>query len=147
MSDPRDDGIDQGWFADGLTARADESVDEAPERPEQIDPTRWQRLLAAIETYRREISASVDPRRRAALCFEVGRIYEQELGDDKQAVRAYQKAFAADPTHVPTLRASRRVFGLVRPVYQPSGGVPAALWIAVIARMMCSRSTSSGTYW
>lgn len=111
MTDPRDDGIDQGWFAEGLASRPDESTEDAPERPEQMDQARWERLLDAIATYRREISATVDPRRRAALCFEVGRIYEQELRDDKQAITSFQRAFAADPTHVPTLRASQRVFG------------------------------------
>lgn len=106
MSDER--GIDDGWFEEGLARNGD----GAPpvNKLAETDPERFDRLRSAIELYRREISASVDPRRRAALCYEVGRIHERELGDDRAAVRDYQRAYTADPTHVPTLRAGRRVF-------------------------------------
>ena len=41
----------------------------------------------------------------------------------------------------------RRVFSLVRPVYQPSGRSPETRFWISIAICKCSRSTASGTYW
>ncbi len=110
------DGIDRGWFASELAGRrpgAEQSV--APPDPALgVSDEAWDRVADALRTYEREISASVDPRRRATLCHEVGRIYERDLRDDKQAVVFYQRAFRCDPTHVPTLQAGRRVFTRAR---------------------------------
>lgn len=111
MSDDPTQDVDRGWFADGLLPRDAEGRAEAPPELAEIDPARFERLEAAIALYRREASASVDPRRRAELCYEIGRVYEQELADDRRAIAAYQRAVGADPTHVPTLRAGRRIFG------------------------------------
>lgn len=113
MSDDHAGDVDRGWFADGLLPRAEEEEGLGGSAAElaENDPERYERLEAAIALYAREISASVDPRRRAALSYEVGRIYERELGDDRKAIAFYQRAVSADPTHVPTLRAGRRVFG------------------------------------
>lgn len=109
MSDDR--GIDEAWFDEDLGRNGDDGAASPAAALAKSDPERWDRLKSALELYRREISASVDPRRRAALCHEVGRIHERELGDDHAAIRYYQRAYTNDPTHVPTLRAGRRVFG------------------------------------
>lgn len=108
MSDER--AMDDGWFDDDFGHPDDAAAETAAALAER-DPERYERLQSALSLYQREISASVDPRRRAALCYEVGRIHERELGDDRAAIRHYQRAYTSDPTHVPTLRAVRRVFG------------------------------------
>ncbi|MEZ4434635.1 MAG: tetratricopeptide repeat protein [bacterium] len=110
MTDQR--AVDDGWFDDDFGRDEGEGDARATALAER-DPERYERLQSALALYQREISASVDPRRRAALCYEVGRIYERELGDDRAAIHHYQRAYTADPTHVPTLRAVRRVFGRV----------------------------------
>ncbi len=111
MSDDGIGKVDKGWFAEGLLPKgASEQPEIAPDLAD-TDPARFERLEAAIALYRREASASVDPRRRAELLFEVGRIHERELRDDREAIACYQRAVSADPTHVPSLRAGRRVFG------------------------------------
>lgn len=110
MSDEGSNKVDKRWFSEGLLPREGQQVDEPPALAES-DPEHFERLEASIALYRREASASVDPRRRAELCFEIGRIHERELDDDKEAIAHYQRAVSADPTHVPSLRAGRRVFG------------------------------------
>ncbi len=86
-------------------------VTPAPRLGPAVDARERARLRETLEAYEREISASVDPRRRAALSHEVGRIHEDAFGDQRQAIREYQRAFRADPTHLPTLVAVRRLFG------------------------------------
>jgi cellulose synthase operon protein C len=100
MSDGLDE-LDQGWFSDQIT-QADAQMVDARERA---------RVREAVATYEREIAASVDPRRRAVLSYEIGRIFDEILRDEHAAIRAYQRAHRADPTHRPTLMAVARLFG------------------------------------
>lgn len=130
-TDPPDD-VD-GWFAtdpDGARARAEvptvapRSLEQAP-----LSPERRVQVAETLSTYEREIEASLDPRRRAMLAYEIGYIHEQVLGDDRHAIRFYQRAYLSDPTHLPTLQAGQRVFaragrwGMVIRLAEVEGGV------------------------
>lgn len=117
MAGKLDIDVDEGWFSAELTAApAPVSAEEAaPVRlPDtlggQMPEAEWARVVETLRSYEREVAALVNPRRRAALCYEIGRIYETRLGDDRRAVSAYQRAHRADPFHLPTLRAGRGVF-------------------------------------
>ena len=70
----------------------------------------WNRALDSVQAYDREIEGTEDPRRRASLCCEVGRLYETRLGDDRNALSYYQRAYKADSAHIPAIRASRHIF-------------------------------------
>lgn len=114
MSGAPDEDIDRGWFTAGVSGRPSDELGAVPpsDGPAAgMPPEQWERLLQTLRTFEREITASVDPRRRAALCYEVGRLHEQALGDDRRAILFYQRAFRYDPSHLPTLQAGRRVFG------------------------------------
>ncbi len=115
MQDRDAPDVDRGWFASGLAGRRSAEPSIIPAEPGPgVSGDAWDRVSETLHTFEREISASVDPRRRAVLCHEVGRIYERDLHDDKAAVVFYQRAFRCDPTHLPTLQAGRRVFTRAR---------------------------------
>lgn len=105
--------IDRGWFSPDLAGPA---IDEAGATPSPLAVTpgmsevEWQRVVESLQVLERELTCEVDPRRRAQLCWEVGRTYETRLGDDRRAVTAYQRAHRADPHHLPSLRSGRRIF-------------------------------------
>lgn len=88
-----------------------EQVSVVPQPIAALDMMEVARQRASIEVYERELLASVDPRRRAALAHEIGRIHEDVFGDEREAIRHYQRAYRYDPTHRPTLSAVRRLFG------------------------------------
>ena len=46
----------------------------------------------------------------AALWFQIGRLYEQELGDVRNAAGHYQASHKADPGFLPVIHAARRLF-------------------------------------
>ena len=106
-----DDETDD-WFAPEPGAARIEVPTVVPRSLEQapLSPERRVQVAETLTTYEREIAASVDPRRRAMLAYEIGRIHEQVLDDDRRAVRFYQRAYQSDPTHLPTLQAGQRVF-------------------------------------
>lgn len=117
MSGKLEIDIDEGWFSADLThaPAALAAEDPASRRmPEALAATmpeaEWDRIVETLAAYEREVAALVNPRRRAALCYEIGRIYETRLGDERRAVTAYQRAHRADPFHLPTLRAGRGIF-------------------------------------
>ena len=64
----------------------------------------------AVQAYEREAAALGSNAAGAPLFMEVGRIYEEELGQPRQAASAYQKAFNLDPRNPSVLHASRRLF-------------------------------------
>ncbi|MCK6569779.1 tetratricopeptide repeat protein [Myxococcota bacterium] len=117
MSGKLDIDVDEGWFSAELTQAPTALAPDEPgtrRMPEtlaaQMPEAEWDRLVETLAAYEREVAALVNPRRRAALCYEIGRIYETRLGDERRAVAAYQRAHRADPFHLPTLRAGRGVF-------------------------------------
>ena len=63
-----------------------------------------------IKAYEREAEAIGSSQAGAPLFLEVGRIYEEELGQPRQAASAYQRAFNLDPRDPSVLHASRRLF-------------------------------------
>ena len=103
-----------GWFAtEPAAADARTDVPTVVPRSLALAPLSHERRTQVTETlltYEREIAASVDPRRRAMLAYEIGRIHEQVLSDDSRAIRFYQRAYHSDPTHLPTVQAGQRVF-------------------------------------
>ena len=64
----------------------------------------------SIKAYEREAEALGTIPAGATLFLEVGRIYEEELGQPRQAASAYQRAFNLDPQDPSVLHASRRLF-------------------------------------
>lgn len=54
---------------------------------------------ALAELLRRRAEAQSDDRERAALRFELGRLFEARLGDSARAALAYEMALADDPGH------------------------------------------------
>ncbi len=68
---------------------------------------RWRQV---IQAYEREAEALGGTPNAAPLFLEVGRIYEEELGQPRQAASAYQRAFNLDPKNPSVLHASRRLF-------------------------------------
>jgi tetratricopeptide (TPR) repeat protein len=107
-----DEEIDRGWFDAELTgAGQGDSVEwSPPERAEGLGDDDWGHLVETLQSYEREVAATVDPRRRAEICYEVGRLYETRAADDRRAVQYYQRAVRCDPKHFPSLRAGRGVF-------------------------------------
>src|SRR5690606_10860011 len=63
-----------------------------------------------IATLERELRARGGD---ARLHHEIGRLEERVLGSRRRAALAYQNAHKKDPSHVPTLRAARRLFAEV----------------------------------
>ena len=68
---------------------------------------RWHQMIKA---YEREAEALGGIAAGAPLFLEVGRIYEEELGQPRQAASSYQRAFNLDPKDPSVLHASRRLF-------------------------------------
>jgi tetratricopeptide (TPR) repeat protein len=78
----------------------------APEpTPEQVDV--WQ---ARIAQYEKEAKATTDKAASAALFLEVGRIWEEQLGKQRNAARCYERAFHLAPSDGAVLHAARRLF-------------------------------------
>ena len=72
-----------------------------------LEADRWHQI---IQAYEREAQALGNKPAGAPLFLEVGRIYEEELGQPRQAASAYQRAFNLDPQNPSVLHASRRLF-------------------------------------
>lgn len=80
------------------------ATDVAPPTPEDA-----QRARERIDSLVTEARASTGPE-AAALWFEAGRLYEQELHDYKNAAGHYQESHRADPLFLPVIHAARRLF-------------------------------------
>jgi tetratricopeptide (TPR) repeat protein len=65
-------------------------------------------VYAIIKRYREEATDDRAPQVRAGLLYEIGRLFEEHLGDGRQAQAHYQEALSASPSFVPALRALRR---------------------------------------
>ncbi len=135
MQERESPDVDRGWFTTQLANRriAGEMSIVPSEAAPGVPDAAWDRVSDTLRAFEREISASVDPRRRAVLCHEVGRIYERDLGDDKRAVVFYQRAFRCDPTHLATLQAGRRVFTRARKWGMVLGLLDAEIRVTAVA--------------
>ncbi len=67
----------------------------------------WGRILAQLE---QELAQTDTPEQQAALHHHLGTILDQQLGQTERAILHFQQAYAADPTHQPTLKAATRLF-------------------------------------
>jgi len=85
------------------------SADAMPDGlvPTEREADEWARL---VQLYEHEAEAAEQPRRKAELYYEIGRLWEYRLGAQKQAAEAYEKSFHADEAYLPTIRAARRAF-------------------------------------
>ncbi len=77
----------------------------AARTPEENE--RWQSLIAG---YEREAKALGNQPQAATLYLEIGRIWEEQLGKQRNAAMCYQRAFHLAPTNLAVLHASRRLF-------------------------------------
>jgi tetratricopeptide (TPR) repeat protein len=68
----------------------------------------WDEL---VETYKRELAASTDPRVVAILSFRVAQLLEGKLGDDAGAERFYREALKQTPDYTPALEALASLHG------------------------------------
>ncbi|MHB8418036.1 MAG: tetratricopeptide repeat protein [Myxococcales bacterium] len=68
---------------------------------------------ALLSTYEREARARGNSPAAAPLHFEMGRIWERQLGSPREAAACYQNAYRLDPMHRPNLAAARRLFSQV----------------------------------
>ncbi|MBX2812661.1 MAG: tetratricopeptide repeat protein [Myxococcales bacterium] len=75
-----------------------------------VDTDRWQE---AVENYTQEAEALGDVPAAAAIFLEIGRIYEEKLGQARRAATSYQRAFELEPANLGVLRSSRRLFSEV----------------------------------
>jgi len=62
--------------------------------------SRWQELLGM---YIRKIDLLVDPEEKKLIHYQVGAVYERELGDVQQAIDTYQKVLEIDPDDIEAL--------------------------------------------
>ncbi len=85
------------------------------ERPEKTDrvaaPDAEARALLA--TYEREARSRGNSPTAAPLFFEMGRLWERQLGSPREAAACYQNAYRLDPMHRPNLASARRLFSQV----------------------------------
>lgn len=63
-----------------------------------------------VEVLRAEAASRVDRKRRANLLFQVGSIWEDDLGRPDVALEAYRDALSNDPDHGPSVRALERLY-------------------------------------
>jgi hypothetical protein len=77
-----------------------------------VTPARVAEVRARIDALESEARAAAGDSRASAspLFAEVGALHEHELGDVVAAIDSYQRAWLADPSHAPVLRAARRLF-------------------------------------
>lgn len=61
----------------------------------------------AISEYLRELDSTQDPARAGRLHFELGRLHERPLGDDRRAAFHYRKALECIPGHLKAVHALR----------------------------------------
>jgi cellulose synthase operon protein C len=83
----------------------DDASSFAPKNPEETE--RWQAIIAA---YEREAKALGNKPRAGTIYLEVGRIWEEQLGKQRNAAMCYQRAFHLNPRSLSVLHASRRLF-------------------------------------
>lgn len=80
--------------------------EEAQRARERIDGlVKEARAITGTET-----ASPAERAAAASLWFEAGRLFEQELGDVKNAAGHYQESHKADPRFLPVIHAARRLF-------------------------------------
>jgi len=65
-----------------------------------LNLARWHELLGM---YIRKIDLVIDPEEKKLIYYQVGAVYERELGDVQQAIDTYQKVLEIDPDDVEAL--------------------------------------------
>ncbi|MCC7385712.1 MAG: tetratricopeptide repeat protein [Deltaproteobacteria bacterium] len=88
-------------------ARADGAEEGALGVQDQAAAEHWQTVVAS---YDREAKALGNKPRGATIYLEMGRIWEEELGKQRNAAMCYQRAFHLNPKNLAVLHASRRLF-------------------------------------
>lgn len=83
---------------------------EAPAPLVTRTPEETERWQAVIASYEREAKALGTQPRAAGLYLEIGRIWEEQLGKQRNAAMCYQRAFHLAPKNLGVLHASRRLF-------------------------------------
>ena len=63
-----------------------------------------------IGQYQRELETVQGNEAKAAICLEIGRIFEEHIGQRKAAASYYQKAFALDKSNESVIQAARSLF-------------------------------------
>jgi tetratricopeptide (TPR) repeat protein len=66
--------------------------------------------IDALSKEARAATAAGNPPSSAPLWFEAGRIFEHELGNNRDAAAYYQESHKSDPTYLPVIHAARRLF-------------------------------------
>ncbi|MFW6050499.1 MAG: tetratricopeptide repeat protein [Myxococcota bacterium] len=90
--------------AGGATA---EPAPEVPADGEEALRAHARELIRGCEA---ELTSDPEPRRAGRLHYEIARLYESALGDDRRASAHYQEALRYVPEHVPAIRGARRTF-------------------------------------
>lgn len=68
---------------------------------------RWDALL---KLYEREARRITDGPARAEVYYEMGKVWDERVGNKQQAMRHYQLAYRAHPTYTRALSAARRIY-------------------------------------
>ncbi|MBN2361356.1 MAG: tetratricopeptide repeat protein, partial [Deltaproteobacteria bacterium] len=62
-----------------------------------------------IDMHRQEAEVCRDAGQRASLLFKIGEVYQEQLGNQDEAIRSYRSVLQDVPNHHPTLRALSRI--------------------------------------
>jgi tetratricopeptide (TPR) repeat protein len=83
---------------------------ESGAAPVADQPVDWQRLAAELD---REAGAAAGKPEAARFYLELGRVYEEKLGQPRYAAISYQTAFTADKNCIPNIAAAKRLFAVL----------------------------------
>jgi tetratricopeptide (TPR) repeat protein len=91
--------------ADSIAAQIAARIEASPTVPG--DALDWASIAAGYE--REAVARADEPSAAAALIFETGRIFEEQLGSPAEALAVHRRSFERDPTFRPNLHAARRL--------------------------------------
>jgi len=115
-----DDRLERGATPDSTADAAAPNVAVGMEAPPNVavsipalgaaEATDAKRRIAQLE---REVRAAGDSPSAARLLHEIGRLWEAQQPNHRNAAIAWQNAFRLDPRHLPTLQSARRLFSRI----------------------------------